>query len=57
MATHSPILLALPGATIYQIGDDGSIEQVGYDDALPVRMTRDFLAAPDRYLRYLLDPE
>ncbi|WP_115944591.1 AAA family ATPase [Amycolatopsis thermalba] len=56
-ATHSPILLALPGATIYEIGDSGEIEQVDYEDALPVRLTRDFLAAPQRYLRYLLAGE
>ncbi|WP_433683723.1 AAA family ATPase [Nocardia sp. CA-119907] len=54
VATHSPILLALPGATIYEIADDGEIETVAYDDALPVRLTRDFLAQPDRYLRHLL---
>lgn len=54
VATHSPVLLALPGATIYQIDDAGRIAQVAYDDALPVRLTRDFLAAPERYLRHLL---
>ncbi|MBL7492915.1 AAA family ATPase [Frankia sp. AgB1.9] len=54
VATHSPVLLALPGATIYEIDADGTIGPVGYDDALPVRMTRDFLASPDRYLRHLL---
>ncbi|MGH3622135.1 MAG: AAA family ATPase [Sciscionella sp.] len=54
VATHSPILLALPGATIYEIAEDGETERVDYDQALPVRLTRDFLAAPDRFLRYLL---
>ncbi|GHE90731.1 hypothetical protein GCM10017786_23790 [Amycolatopsis deserti] len=54
VATHSPILLALPGATIQEIDDSGEITQVHYDDALPVRLTRDFLAAPQRYLRHLL---
>lgn len=54
VATHSPILLALPGATIHEIDDSGEITQVDYDDALPVRLTRDFLAAPQRYLRHLL---
>ncbi|MEP9394739.1 AAA family ATPase [Gordonia sp. VNK1] len=53
IATHSPILLALPGARIYEIDDDGEIDVVGYDEALPVRMTRDFLADPARYLRHL----
>jgi predicted ATPase len=55
VATHSPILLALPGATILEIGDDGVVAPVGYDEALPVRLTRDFLGAPERYLRHLLD--
>ncbi|KAA0021755.1 AAA family ATPase [Antrihabitans cavernicola] len=55
VATHSPILLALPGATIYEILEDGTIDLVVYDDALPVRLTRDFLADPDRYLRHLID--
>jgi predicted ATPase len=55
VATHSPVLLALPGAVIYEIGEDGQFHHVDYDDALPVRLTRDFLAGPDRYLRHLLD--
>jgi predicted ATPase len=53
IATHSPILLAAPGARILQIDEDGRIGQVGYDDAQPVAMTRDFLADPARYLRHL----
>ncbi|MFB8278864.1 AAA family ATPase [Nocardia colli] len=57
VATHSPILLALPGATIYEIAEDGDIDEVTYDQALPVRLTRDFLAEPDRYLRHLVDPD
>lgn len=54
VATHSPILLALPGATIYEINEDVEITRVEYDQALPVRLTRDFLAAPERFLRHLL---
>ncbi|NUP29970.1 MAG: AAA family ATPase [Nocardia sp.] len=57
VATHSPILLALPGATIYRIDEDGSIDTVGFDEAPPVRLTREFLARPHHYLRYLLDRE
>jgi predicted ATPase len=53
IATHSPILLAAPGARILQIDEAGRIGQVDYDDAQPVAMTRDFLADPARYLRYL----
>lgn len=57
VATHSPVLLALPGATILEVDDDGTVRRVSYDQALPVRLTRDFLAAPSRYLRHLLDDE
>ncbi|WP_405415923.1 hypothetical protein [Pseudonocardia alni] len=53
VATHSPILLALPGATILEIGDDGTVRRVGYDEALPVVLTRSFLADPDAFLRHL----
>jgi predicted ATPase len=55
IATHSPVLLALPGATILEIDDDGGIAAVAYDEALPVRLTREFLAAPERLMRILLD--
>lgn len=51
IATHSPILLAAPGARILQIADDGSLVPTGYDDALPVRATRRFLADPARAMR------
>jgi predicted ATPase len=54
VATHSPILLALPGARILQINENGEIDQVGYDDAEPVTLTRAFLAGPEHFLRHLL---
>jgi len=57
VATHSPILLALPGATILEIADAGEVSTVDYDEALPVRLIREFLTAPHRYLRHLLDDE
>ncbi|MBW0119146.1 AAA family ATPase, partial [Pseudonocardia abyssalis] len=50
IATHSPVLLAVPGARILEIGDDGSLTPVRYDDALPVRATRAFLADPGRHV-------
>lgn len=55
IATHSPILLAVPDARILQIGETGRIERVGYGDAEPVRLTRAFLDEPDRFLRPLLE--
>jgi predicted ATPase len=52
IATHSPLLLAYPDATIYALGDDG-VEVVAYEDTDHYRLTREFLEAPDRYLRHL----
>ena len=56
IATHSPILVALPGATIYELGDDG-ITQVGFDDAEHVGLYRSFLRDPARFLHHLLTDE
>ncbi|MFC4337599.1 AAA family ATPase [Salininema proteolyticum] len=56
VATHSPILLAAPGAVIYQCDETGTHE-VDYDDADPVALTRGFLASPERFLRHLFTSE
>ncbi len=53
IATHSPIILAYPDATIYACGD-GGLEEVAYDDAELVRLTRSFLDARERFLHQLL---
>lgn len=53
VATHSPILLAFPGAAIYECGPEG-LERVAYDDLEHVRLTRSFLQDPDRFLHHLL---
>lgn len=52
IATHSPILLAFPDARILAF-DSGAIREAAYDELPGVQLTRDFLAAPDRYLRRL----
>ena len=52
IATHSPLLLAYPDATIYALGDDG-VDQVEYEDTDHYRLTRAFLEAPERFLRQL----
>lgn len=57
VATHSPILLAAPNARILQIDADGTVEQIGYDDAEPVMLTRGFLADPHRFLHHLFIDE
>jgi predicted ATPase len=52
IATHSPILLAFPGATIYSF-DEAPAAAVPYDELEHVVLTREFLNAPERYLRAL----
>ena len=52
IATHSPIILAFPQAAILRF-DGTTIEPVAYDDVDNVRLTRDFLAHPEAYLRRL----
>ena len=52
VATHSPILLAYPGATIYSF-DQAPVEEVAYGELEHVRLTRDFLADPGRYVARL----
>ncbi|MGQ0837085.1 AAA family ATPase [Actinokineospora sp.] len=57
VATHSPILLAAPGARILEIDSDGAIDKVDFDEAEPVVLTRGFLADPSRFLRHLFGDE
>ena len=52
MATHSPILMALPGARIYCLSDEG-IERVKYEDTEHYRITKSFLSDPEAYVRRL----
>ncbi len=54
IATHSPILMAYPEATIYNFTPAG-VEQVAYTDTEHYRVTRDFLLRPQRMLDILLD--
>ena len=52
IATHSPILLAYPGATIYSF-DQVPAAEVRWAELEHVVLTREFLNAPERYLRAL----
>jgi predicted ATPase len=52
IATHSPILLALPGARILDF-DARPVSWAPYEDLEHVRLTREFLADPERFLRRL----
>lgn len=55
IATHSPILLAVPDARIYEL-DACGISRCAYDDLDTVQLMRGFLEAPERYLRAALEP-
>jgi predicted ATPase len=52
IATHSPMLLTFPGATILCL-DDGQIRTMTYQDTDHYRVTKDFLNAPERFYRHL----
>jgi len=49
VATHSPVLMALPGALIYRLGKDG-ITEVAYEETDAFRLARDFLLDPAKAL-------
>ena len=53
IATHSPILLALPGARIYELSDRG-VAEVAWEDCDATRLTKSFLDNPERFLREAL---
>ncbi len=55
-ATHSPLLCALPGATVLQLDEDG-FRPVAWEDLDLVGNWRAYLEAPQRYLRHLLRPD
>ena len=58
VSTHSPIILAYPGATLLSL-DGNEIRQVQYTDTDHYRVTKQFLASPERYFRHLFskDPD
>jgi predicted ATPase len=56
IATHSPMLLTFPGATILSL-DRGEIRSVTYQETDHFRVTRDFLNAPERFYRHLFDDD
>ncbi len=52
IATHSPILMAFPGAAIYSF-DGAKVQLVDYHELEHVTVTKSFLENPQRYLRHL----
>jgi predicted ATPase len=53
IATHSPILMAYPGATILQL-NEGEIQRVAYEDTEHYQTTRQFFTHRERMLRILM---
>lgn len=54
IATHSPLLMAYPGARILSF-DEGVIHEASYDELPVVMLWRRFLDAPEHFLAALLD--
>lgn len=52
IATHSPLLLAYPGAQILSF-DEGTIHEISYRASAPYQLCSRFLADPDRYMHAL----
>jgi predicted ATPase len=52
IATHSPILMAYPGATILSF-DTVPVQPMSYDELEHVTLTRAFLNNPEQFLRHL----
>ncbi len=52
IATHSPILMAIPGSVIYSF-EEHPAAAVSSEDLESVSLMRDFLNAPGRFLGHL----
>jgi predicted ATPase len=52
ISTHSPILMAFPGAQIFSF-DSHPVREIAYDDVEHVSLTRAFLNNPQSFLRRL----
>ena len=52
IATHSPILLTFPGATLLAI-DNGRIVETRLEDTNHYQITRGILECPERYWKHL----
>jgi predicted ATPase len=53
-ATHSPVLAAMPGATVLEVGEWG-YRRTTWEELELVQHWRAYLDAPGRYLRHVLD--
>lgn len=56
IATHSPILLGYPDATIYELDENG-LREIEYEESQPYQITNRFMKDRHRMLDYLLSDE
>jgi predicted ATPase len=56
IATHSPMLMRVPDATIYLLNDDG-LTRAQYDDLEVVQLWRRFMIQPESILGHLLSDD
>lgn len=56
MATHSPVLLAVPGAQLLEISPEG-VRPCGFEDTEAVRAAREFIADPEGTAAFLTSEE
>jgi predicted ATPase len=49
IATHSPILMAIPGAQVLEIDEDG-LQPVGYEETLHFQLYKAFLNKPEKMI-------
>ncbi|MBX3206684.1 MAG: AAA family ATPase [Labilithrix sp.] len=57
VATHSPLLVSLPGATLLELGEHGIRKVETYNDLALVQDWQHFLSAPARFLKHLVARE
>lgn len=56
IATHSPMIMSIPNATIYEISEDG-MYITDLEDTDHYKITKGFLNNPEMYLRHLISKE
>jgi predicted ATPase len=54
ISTHSPILMAFPGAEVFELTENG-ISSLPYQETGHFQITKQFVNAPERMLRYLFE--